>query len=536
MFITLIYSFNGKKPTSNILILNNKNAKFTLIHPLIFFMFPIVFLFSNNTYVNIDSLLQLSLIFLLIVFSLWLIIGYLLKNKIKSSLIISFWAGLFFSYGHVRTSLSSFLAIDNNTIFGIIILLIYIILWITFPIFIIKTKRTLDNITKIITFASLVVILLPFVSIVQYEILDESNYSLELDLKDKHTPLTSDISTYSYSPDIYYIILDAYAGSESLEALWHFNNSDFENFLIDHDFYIAQDSYSNYDRTFQSVPSTLSMTYVHNDVKTSNDTYPVRKVSEISSVYPVFENFKSKDYTTYSIEIGYYWDYNNPQNVDYVLCPAKNIFDSDSVLSIFRNSMLIHRIFNLLIAEHLRDSTLCVFTELQKLKYTNDSPKFVFAHVLAPHAPYVFNSTGGYPSPFIFHLGDGATYRNVLYTDQLQFVNFKMKSVITELLDTENPPVIIIQSDHGKRAGSVQDDLSTYSLKHLNNFKAYYFPDKGRNIEFETSSPVNSFRILFNIYFDDGYELLKDKFYIFDETKTGYIDVTDTIINLKSNN
>ena len=499
-------------------------------------MFPIVFLFSGNTDANIDSLLQLSLIFLLIVFSLWLIIGYLLKNKIKSSLIISFWAGLFFSYGHVRTSLSGFLNIDNDTMFIIITFLIYIILWITFPIFIIKTKRTLYNITKIITFASLVVIILPFVSIVQYEILDESNYSLEMDLKDKHTLLTSDISVPSYSPDIYYIILDAYAGSESLETLWNFNNSDFENFLIDHDFYIAQDSYSNYDFTGQSLPSTLSMTYVHNDVKTSNDTYPIRKVSEISSDYPVFENFRSKDYTTYSIESGYYWDIDNPQNVDYNLCTDKNILDSNFVLSILRKSMLIPAIFDLLLAENFRDNVLCVFTELQEIKYTNDTPKFVFAHVLAPHGPYVFNSTGGYPSPLIFHLGDNATYRDVLYTDQLQFVNFKMKSVITELLDTENPPIIVIQSDHGKRGASVQDDLSTYSLKHLNNFKAYYFPDKGRNIEFETSSPVNSFRILFNIYFDDGYELLKDKFYILDETENEYVEVTDTIINLKSNN
>ena len=500
-------------------------------------MFPIVFLFSGNTDANIDSLLQLSLIFLLIVFSLWFIIGYLLKNKIKSSLIISFWAGLFFSYSHVRISLSSFLAIDNNIIFGIIILLIYIILWITFPIFIIKTKRTLDNITKIITFASLVVIILPFVSIVQYEILGESNYSLELDLKDKHTPLTSDISVPSYSPDIYYIILDAYAGSESLEALWHFNNSDFENFLIDHDFYIAQDSYSNYDYTFQSIPSTLNMTYVHIDVKTSNDTYLIRKLPEISGNYQIFENFRSKDYTTYSIESGYYWDYNNPQNVDYNLCTDKNILDSHFVLSILRRSMLTTAVFDLLLAENFRDNVLCVFTELQEIKYTNDTPKFVFAHVLAPHSPYVFNSTGGHPSPLIFNLGDGATHRNVLYTDQLQFVNFKMKSVITELLDTENPPVIVIQSDHGKREdNSVQDDLSTYPFKHLNNFKAYYFPDKGRNIEFETSSPVNSFRILFNIYFDDGYELLKDKFYILDKTESEYVEVTDTIINLKSNN
>ena len=531
MFI-LLYSFKSEKFVSNILNLKNKNAKSTLIHPLIFFMFPIVFLFSKNTDADLGPILQLSLLFMLITFSLWLIMGYLLKNRIKSSLIISFWAGLFFSYGHTHTSLSSFLNIDINTMFVIITFLIYVILWITFPLFVIKTKRTLDNITKIITFASLVVIILPFVGIAQSEIL-ENNYSLEMDFKGNPTLSTSDIST-SYSPDVYYIILDEYAGSESLETLWHFDNSNFENFLIDHDFYIAQNSFSNYDTTAQSVPSTLNMTYVHDDA-ISDNTYATRKPSEISSNYPIFENFRSKNYTTYSIESGYYWDVDSPKNIDYNLCADKNILDSTFVLSIFKKSMLIPALSDLLLAENFRDNVLCVFTELHDIKNKSNTPKFVFAHVLAPHRPYVFNSTGGHPVPLIFNLGLGTTYRDVLYIDQLQFVNLKMKSIITKLLDTENPPVIIIQSDHGKRGASTHDDPSTYSLKHLNNFKAYYFPDKGRNIEFETSSPVNSFRILFNIYFDDEYEILKDRFYILDETETKYIEVTDTVINLKSN-
>jgi len=62
--------------------------------------------------------------------------------------------------------------------------------------------------------------------------------------------------------------------------------------------------------------------------------------------------------------------------------------------------------------------------------------------------------------------------------------------------------------------GGEYENAYQQNVKKFNNFKAYYFPEKGRNLDFETSTPVNSFRILFNLYFDDDYKKLEDRIYV----------------------
>ena len=134
----------------------NKNSKFTFILPLIFLAFPIVFLFSQNINEKFIHVLEILFIFIIVAFFLWLLLGYVLKNRIKSSLIISFCAALFFSYGHVRFSFNNFFNISTVE-FVIVTLGIYMILFVAFPIFIIKTKRALNNLVKIIAVSSIVV-------------------------------------------------------------------------------------------------------------------------------------------------------------------------------------------------------------------------------------------------------------------------------------------------------------------------------------------------------------------------------------------
>ena len=44
----------------------------------------------------------------------------------------------------------------------------------------------------------------------------------------------------------------------------------------------------------------------------------------------------------------------------------------------------------------------------------------------------------------------------------------------------------------------------------MKNLSAYYFPDDTEGL-YPTITPVNSFRVIFNKYFDQNYPLLDDK-------------------------
>jgi len=114
-----------------------------------------------------------------------------------------------------------------------------------------------------------------------------------------------------------------------------------------------------------------------------------------------------------------------------------------------------------------------------------------------------------------------------------------MKVVIEKLLAQEDPPVIIILSDHGFRHGESENGTwihptKEFLQKRLNNFKAYYFPDKERNLLFEETSNVNVFRILFNLYFNDNFEILDDRIFINPsgkEHRGNYTDVTHMLFS-----
>lgn len=115
-----------------------------------------------------------------------------------------------------------------------------------------------------------------------------------------------------------------------------------------------------------------------------------------------------------------------------------------------------------------------------------------------------------------------------------------MKDVISKILkNSKNPPVIILQADEGpfpmniplpprQSWGTAETDSLREKFPILN---AYYFPGKKDSDLYQSITPVNTFRILFNEYFNAGYKFLEDRNYIFENENNYYkfIDVTSRI-------
>jgi hypothetical protein len=155
-------------------------------------------------------------------------------------------------------------------------------------------------------------------------------------------------------------------------------------------------------------------------------------------------------------------------------------------------------------AERYRTRTRLVLSSFDDL-VDMPGPRFVFIHLVIPHAPYAFDENGhpAAPDKLVSKYG---------YLDQVKFINKALLPHLETIINrSKTPPVIIVQGDHGPP----WEDDHTAQLKILN---AYYLP-QGKEKLYPTISPVNSFRVVFNSYFDTDFPLLEDISYYSDRNQ-----------------
>jgi len=155
-----------------------------------------------------------------------------------------------------------------------------------------------------------------------------------------------------------------------------------------------------------------------------------------------------------------------------------------------------------------------------------EGPRFVFAHILVPHPPFLFGPAG---EPLDTDPGFQPRDWSRYYLGQLEFVNKKVEVLVEQLLsEAEIPPIIILQADHGSRLGAGPPERIHSEFHGILN--AYYLPDDGQDLLYDSITPVNTFRLIFNLYFDAGYDLLEDRMY-FSRLNRPYdfLDVTDSL-------
>ena len=92
-------------------------------------------------------------------------------------------------------------------------------------------------------------------------------------------------------------------------------------------------------------------------------------------------------------------------------------------------------------------------------------------------------------------------------------------------------PIIIIQGDHGPASlDEWKNPGDDFLIERMGILNAYLLPGAASGQLYDTISPVNSFRLVFNALFDTDFDLLPDRYY-FSDLSTPYRlkDVTDTI-------
>jgi hypothetical protein len=504
-----------------------------VIHPFLFALYFILFLFAYNIH---------EILFSQIMFPLAVVLGFtflfmwlskiIFKDNIKEGIIVSLFLVMFFSYGHIYDIIGG--ARLGNFLIGrnIYILPMWIIIFICINYFIIKKQqKSLCNFTKILNVIAFTLVLISLFNIGIYK------FNLITNVQDKNIYIEnrdSNIVGLEHKKplrDIYYIILDEYASSRTLNEIYKYDNSEFTDYLINEEFYIATKSQSNYAYTFPSIASSLNMEYINNissmiSGKVKVDTILFQMIQNSK----VMRFLKSKGYKFILFSSGYgATDYNKLADLNIRGSARFNEF-----FTLLIKTTVLEPITRYISGGIIKDRILGTFSKLGELDQIRE-PKFVFAHIVCPHYPYVFKANGDPVEVKLLTFAKGLTQSEdrELYLSQLIFITKKVKVLVNEiLLKSEVSPIIILQADHGTAFGFNDCEHPTEEMfkGRMNIFNVYYLPGGGNEVLYNSITPVNTFRLIFNYYFGMDYKLLKDRSYFLNpEIPHEYIDVTDKV-------
>lgn len=495
----------------------------TFFYPFYFAVFPVLaFYSSNKRELTISVILLPAAISIFVTLALLTFLRSISKTKESAAIMVTFFLAYFFSYQHVSSLIKS--PYMYSMIFGLLLFLILRI----------RKKR---NVHAVLTILGLYLVFYNIVQIIPYE---AGRMIIRMKNRSSEIPIT-EVRKQNNLPDIYYLIFDRYARYDTLSKYYGFENKDLYNFLKENNFYIATESAANYPRTHLSLGSSLNLDYL-DDL--------VAKVGKDNSDYtPIFDMVQNNKVASFLKSQGYYYiyagDWWEPTRVSKIADLNINRYAGYNE---YGRKFLGTTILKPLIGEYYKGNNFFGFFQDRIYENTNykfaklgviaskPSPKFVFAHMLIPHFPYLFDKDCKRVED------ERKLPEKKKYLEQLTCANSKIKKLISAILsNSKNPPVIIIQSDEGPykvdemNLNGEQIDWTKVSKEaiktHLNILNAYYLPGYDYKKLYPNISPVNSFRLVFNHYINTDLKLLQDRNYFIPniDRPYNYTDITEII-------
>lgn len=316
-----------------------------------------------------------------------------------------------------------------------------------------------------------------------------------------------------FKPNVYFLLFDEYASSLSLKEQYNYDNSFLDSFLVKQGFHINKQSNSNYNLTPFSMASVLNMSYIEGlknprQIMSQDyeNTYRLIRDDRVINVFSG-EGYDIKNYSIFDLE-------GHPTTVWQSFLPLKTRLITARTLA-----ERLQRHCNSLLVKYLGIKYFVV-QDYMKYYSVNDEflnevaseadqksgrPKFVYAHFMMPHFPYLFDSSGHRKS-------DGQIYEErysnpfEAYLNYLPYTNRRLEGLVLHIRQSDPRAVILLCGDHGYRSWSSRQK----PFFQFQNLNAVYFPDREYSRWDDTISFVNQFRIVFNQLFHMSYPLLKD--------------------------
>lgn len=416
-------------------------------------------------------------------------IGWLFFRKHLHAGILSFTISLFsLTYGHFFTIMED--RVIGNWVIGthIYMLILWAVVFLAAAYFLLFKIKNLASLTMILNIVMIFMVL--------FQIGKISTYEVRAQIIDKNTSADRENTLLqppdpSRMPDIYFIILDKYARSDALKSFYGYDNSKFIRELESLGFWVPSCSRSNYAFTVMSLSSQLNMAYVEDLTDNPN----LKTTSALIKNNVVHQAVKEAGYTTIAFEMGFTWgnmkrfDYyfdEIPDNIDtWSLDPFEILYLRSTLgVLLFEGTNKVGEQVSMTDIEQKAARTQLILDVLPEIPQ-KPGPKFVHAHIITPHPPYIFNADGT--------LNPDAEDRNPTegYRAQLEFIDNRILDVMRQIIENSDiPPIIILEGDHG------------FGKKYVtSNLLAMHLPNNGEAGLPEDMTLINVFPHIFNTYF-----------------------------------
>ncbi len=536
-----------------------KNKKPLVIHPFLFGVLPVLFLYVHNLQFVTPADLLWPLIFAGVVsLGFWLVLGVLIRDPVRRGIIVTLTALSIIMYSRIPQTLTVLWdSISGSYWRGIALAdllgpLIWLMLVITLGLTVTRISWDLNPVNR---YFNLLGILLTGSLVFQIGVatcraaVNVRGGSMKKEVSTREKSREKNLADL---PHVFYIILDGYARDDVLEEIYQLDNSSFTGFLRGQGFYVATDSYANYPMTPFSVAASMNGAYLpelagmgkNHNFEDQPDFDMVKglvtRTTEMIRQGEVVRHFREAGYRIGAFDSRF--DPTSLKDADCYLSPGESMSEFQKVLvemtpflGLFRKGYYDgHRDRFTFILDNLEG-----FAEKQE-------PHFVFAHVVCPHPPFVIDAQGNriYPArPYSsadasdFFARGGTTDEYLAgYREQLEYLNRRLMEVIPAIIkQSRRPVVILLQSDHGPGSRfDWYDYRSSYLVERFGILNAYYFHDGDYDQLYPSISPVNSFRVVKNRYFNTHLSLLEDRsifvsWYEQDRKEDYFVDITSLL-------
>lgn len=336
------------------------------------------------------------------------------------------------------------------------------------------------------------------------------------DLFPGNTIPASETSQLTNAPSIYLILMDGYPRADTL-ASYGLDNSPFLGQLTERGFDVASQSRGNYPFTAQVITAMLNMAHLPDigalTPAPSTESGQARAIANAIRFNPALEFLERRGYRTLST--GLPATASTLRGVDEYIDPGVVTNFEHQIL---RRTAVWEWLDRAWVLPQLQSQVTQTFQTVEEVAEADDTvPLFLFAHVMSPHTPFVFDREGNIPDLSCDPGCERWTiYRERIplpedeyeaaYAEQVLYVNQLALSAVDAIINASPDAVVILLSDHGARADPSQDEewYRTFLAARTPGHQQL-FPD--------TAGALSVFPRLFGAYFGEQLPIPADKIY-----------------------